>query len=407
MKMLDIYDVTYIDYFEKDGIMRYTNTGVVESKKFFPIYGKNIFKPLSRSKPLTTPLFAYSEVFWSYFIKKYFVESAPRYYLAKCSNIENELPKYYSIGTLVEKVTSEKQKLVNLLDYFKEHPDPSVSIDGYTNYCNEIYDYTKILQAKIFQDREDLRHQLEVQILLSIMKRDENFHYENISFIVEDGDIISLCPPLDSEFSLPFLFPDNTMDRMGRIIAHKSSLDVPLGVYIDKDDEIEQKLTICLKTNLNNLIEIVKKDVDVVISFKEKLKDCIEEIENTDILFVNHDFVGSLSSDYWRIGWARYKDNDEAKARELEQSISLHPFDAVKFNHMLRFDCLEGMKELLFNLEIILLLYHNGSDLTFPTIKDVVDLKGLQINVSDLQYLPIDYKINTIFSDKIKEKVHE
>lgn len=40
--------------------------GVIKGEKHFPVFEERIiFKPLTKSKPLSTPLFACAEVFWS------------------------------------------------------------------------------------------------------------------------------------------------------------------------------------------------------------------------------------------------------------------------------------------------------------------------------------------------------
>ena len=102
--------------------------GNVKSTKYFPVFLINgeeyIFKPLSKTKPLTTPLFAYSEVFWSYVINKYFDSNTPVYRLAYCDGIGNIQPKYYNKGVLVKSVLKENQKLINLLEYSFIIPSP-------------------------------------------------------------------------------------------------------------------------------------------------------------------------------------------------------------------------------------------------------------------------------------------
>ena len=47
---------------------------MVSGEKHFPVFeGGMVFKPLTKSKPLSTPLFAYAEVFWSWVIDAYFI----------------------------------------------------------------------------------------------------------------------------------------------------------------------------------------------------------------------------------------------------------------------------------------------------------------------------------------------
>ena len=120
----------------------------VKSRKVFQVYEKDgqkmIFKPLSKSKPLTTPFFAYSEVFWSYIIHTYFDSSAPRYYLATDQKVLLDDSSWYFCGVLVESLTPRDEKLINLFDYQMDYPDKQLGVTDYINYCMEQYDYTKI-----------------------------------------------------------------------------------------------------------------------------------------------------------------------------------------------------------------------------------------------------------------------
>lgn len=409
MNKLDIYTVYYMDYNDKDGVMKYEATGSVKSEKYFPVYVDYIFKPLSRTKPLTTPLFAYSEVFWSYFIQKYFEENAPRYYLAECSNIDKYIPKYYPIGTLVKKVTNRKQKLVNLLEYFNLHQEEGVDIGGYVNFCEKLYDYTEILDAPIFKKRVDLRHKLENQILLSILKEDENFHYENVSFIEEDGNIIDLCPTLDSEFSSFFLYPEKTEMRDFRKLVLRESLDIPFALPEDKEEKTKKLLRIQLMTSLINIIAILIKDPEVVISFSKKIDDLIGEIEAIDEVYTNYDFFKFLNSDSWKIGAARFKNNNENGAILLEKSILGLKLDSAAFNERLKTDLLDSFKNLKFNLEVLITLYHNnclvpGSSLIkYLTVKQALEIKGICISEDEYKNLTVDDKLKLINS-KEKQK---
>lgn len=113
-KIIDLSECKMVD------VLEYENKSNLKSIKRFPIYlvdGKRmIFKPLSKTKPLTTPFFAFSEVYWSYIFNKYFDSNTPRYFLAT-SNIALE-DKYYSKGVIVEPIISKNENLVNLYDFF-------------------------------------------------------------------------------------------------------------------------------------------------------------------------------------------------------------------------------------------------------------------------------------------------
>ena len=80
--MEELFKVIDLSDKEKIGVMVAEAHSKVKSTKEFPLYmidgKKMIYKPLSKTKPLTTPFFAYSEVYWSYIINKYFDDKAPR-----------------------------------------------------------------------------------------------------------------------------------------------------------------------------------------------------------------------------------------------------------------------------------------------------------------------------------------
>lgn len=402
MKILDIYEVKQTDYHKKDALMEYQSSGVVESKKLFPVYGNQILKPLSKTKPLTTPLFAYSEVFWSYYIQKYFEDNAPRYFLAKCNGLDEEIKKNYQIGTLVFKVTKEDEKLVNLLEYFIEHPDNNVNINNYINYCEKIYDYSDILKADIFQKRSDLRHSLENQILLSILKRDQNFHYENVSFIVKNQEIISLCPTLDSEFSLMFLYPEKRKINNVLNVCFERSLNIPFHKGISEIIADEWKLS--YKISLDNILAIVKQDPDIISEFLKKLDLFIEDIQETDILFYNDNFFESLNSDAWKIGHARYKNQNEEKVKELEKSLIYQSLDEETFNMNLKNDCLNSAKNLKFVLQVLLTL-HEYDALDEVTIENYLRVIDKEMTREEFYTLSIDEKLNLKKKVKIKNLI--
>ena len=61
-------------YVARTGNLKAEAVGVVKGEKHFPVFeGAVVFKPLTKSKPLSTPLFAYAEVFWSWVIGAYFM----------------------------------------------------------------------------------------------------------------------------------------------------------------------------------------------------------------------------------------------------------------------------------------------------------------------------------------------
>ena len=88
------WDPQIYNYAERTGNLKAEAVGVVSGEKHFPVFeGRMVFKPLTKSKPFSTPLFACAEVFWSWVIDTYFVP-APLYQLAFCRGYEAECEKY-------------------------------------------------------------------------------------------------------------------------------------------------------------------------------------------------------------------------------------------------------------------------------------------------------------------------
>ena len=92
------YKVRHYRYKDRIGNLKAEAVGVVSGEKHFPIFpGNMIFKPLTKSKPFSTPLYAYAEVFWSTVINKYFMP-APQYELATCEGYEEVNEKLEAEG---------------------------------------------------------------------------------------------------------------------------------------------------------------------------------------------------------------------------------------------------------------------------------------------------------------------
>lgn len=87
MKQKPSYLPKKYKYSARSGNLKAEAVGVVKGEKHFPVFeGDVVFKPLTKSKPLSTPLFAYAEVFWSWVIDAYFMP-APQYRLAFCEGV--------------------------------------------------------------------------------------------------------------------------------------------------------------------------------------------------------------------------------------------------------------------------------------------------------------------------------
>lgn len=324
------FNAKHYKYKERTGNLKAEAVGVVKGEKHFPIFEENqIFKPLTKSKPFSTPLFAYAEVFWSSLINEYFMP-APQYQLAFCDGYEAENEKYYDYGTVVPMIYGEGEQLVNLLEFFRKHPDEKVEIDHYVNYCQMFYDYTIIFESSYFKTHQELAGQLAMQVLVSILKGDQNYHYENVAFLCKDsGEIIKLAPMIDHEFSTYFMFPDRMADHIHCFEELQRSIE---GKKVHPDEygylknETERKLmeksAVCL---YENLIYIKTHYPNVVQIFLEGLTKLDKELREKPELFYlekNPEYPDEANSYGFYIGKVRYKDKDEEKAKEYEQKYA-------------------------------------------------------------------------------------
>lgn len=313
-------------YVARTGNLKAEAVGVVKGEKHFPVFeGAVVFKPLTKSKPLSTPLFAYAEVFWSWVIGAYFMP-APQYQLAFCEGYEAEVEKYYDYGTVSPMIYNKGEHLLNLLEFFRKYPDPKVHIDDYVNYCQMFYDYTEILESDYFQTHPELAEELVMQILISILKGDQNYHYENIAFVCgEDDKILRLAPMIDHEFSTYFMFPDSMprqmywFEQLARSIQGEK---VQPGEFDYLTNETERHLMEKSATCLHkNLVYIREHYPEVCRIFLEKLSSLEKDLKEKKERFELEKAPGypdTANSDAYLIGKARYKDHDEEKARAYE-----------------------------------------------------------------------------------------
>ena len=299
---------------------------MVKGEKHFPIFdGNMIFKPLTKSKPFSTPLFAYAEVFWSWVINMYF-QPAPQYRLAFCEGYEAETEKYYDYGTVVPMTYGAGEHLVNLLEFSRKYPDKKVDIDQYVNYCQMFYDYTEILESNYFQEHRALAEELAMQILIAVLKGDQNYHYENVAFVCdESGEILRMAPMIDHEFSAYFMFPDSIsrhmywVDELTRSIEGRQVLPDEYAQFSNEEErKLMEKSATCLH---KNLIYIREHYPEVTGRFLDQL--CLLEtdlIEKKELFTIqkSSNYPDHANSDAWLAGKARYKDRDEDKAAFYE-----------------------------------------------------------------------------------------
>lgn len=184
------YIVRRLDYRNRIRNLDVQAQSNLKSNKFFPVFqidGKEkIFKPLSKTKPLTTPYFAYSEVICSTILHEFFDFNTPIYELAIIENIEDEFESKYHHGVLVDNIRHENEKLVNLYEYFRDNPENVFDIKDYINYALEFYNYTNLFETRFMKMYPNLAEKFAYQLLLSILKCDLNYHYENHLFKIKN-----------------------------------------------------------------------------------------------------------------------------------------------------------------------------------------------------------------------------
>lgn len=330
------FNVYSFDYNNRIRNLDIEAKGIVKSTKFFPVFNidnsEYIFKPLSKTKPFTTPLFGISEVFWSNIINKYFDSNTEIYKLGICNNIDN--PKYRKEGVFVKSLINNNQELINIYEYFNNNNDnnDNVNIKDYINYCGMFYDYTDIFKSNLFNNNE-LGEYLSLQVLLSILKADINYHYENV-LLIKENNKYKLASQIDHEFSLFFLYVDNNPMHLCNINSYYNILKL-------KENYIPYYLA-----NSHNIIKnidyICLNYKDVVIDFINKLDKFIIEFYNEEFIIPNSDYFYPFSSDDYKIGIERYKKNNEKEALKLEKNIIRKEIDLIEYSKLIKQEILNN-----------------------------------------------------------------
>lgn len=386
---MNIFKIQEFDYNKRKKNLKVEAVGKVSSTKFFPVFdveGKEkIFKPLSKTKPLLTPLFSYSEVYWSYLINKYIDKDTPVYSLAYCHNLNSDQPKYYEKGCIVDNVIKADEKSVNLLEFFRMFPDSSVDIDNYTNYCEMQYDYTPILMSDFFRKNESLSRKLAEQILCSILRRDDNYHYENVSLIFKDDTPIKIMPIIDLEFSQMFMYPDKTDIHQGKFSSYDEGMSPIFKYDINKsyDENLETFKSRIYEGSIYDTFDrsknyLIMKNIKTIVclypdlakNFITKLVFMKKEIKNLTIDF-NSEFLGEFSSDDWEPTRMLFKEgkteNDEsyllAKQRAESNKISLNK---ETYNDQLKKEVIWSIDKLIYMLNFFININENQ----YPDIKN-------------------------------------
>ncbi len=158
------------------------------------------------------------------------------------------------------------------------------------------------------------------------MKGDQNYHYENVAFLCDrNGEIISLAPMIDHEFSAYFMFPDDVSRHVYWLMELSKSIrgwEVQAGEYDNFKNPEERKLmeksVTCIHKNLLYIKEHYPQVTAEFMNQAEKLKTALTESPKDFLMQGNPEYADCADSDSWLIGKARYKDKDEEKAKTYE-----------------------------------------------------------------------------------------
>ena len=98
-----------------------------QRRKTFPVFeDRMVFKPLTKSKPFSTPLFACAEVFWSWVIDTYFVP-APCISLPSAEDMRQNVRNIMITEPYRRWSTKKENIFWTLLEFFRTYPDEKSS----------------------------------------------------------------------------------------------------------------------------------------------------------------------------------------------------------------------------------------------------------------------------------------
>lgn len=340
------WNVYHFDYRDRIGNLTSEAQGVVKSKKYFPVFNvegkEKVLKPLSKTKPLTTPYFAYSEVFWSTILHDYFDIRTPIYHLAICANIEEEYPDKYHHGTLVDKLEKKNRKLINLYELCRKNPDTLPDISRYMNYCEVMYDYVEILSSDFFKQNRQLGQEVANQILCSMLRQDQNYHYENMLFYQGEQEL-EIAQMIDHEFSTMFMYLD--IPSKNKLIFNNAQISLN-GVPDALRRLLREEMVPLYEREKNNLEVIVSLYPEVASEFLERLKSFQNNFSSSDIRLEDNGYIVPFNSFNFQVGQARYKEKNEKRAKELSEKLLQHLVTPDMVEETIQKQVLENSKKL-------------------------------------------------------------
>lgn len=266
---------------------------------FIVNHQEQIFKPALLSKPFYTPLHNYAEVYWSHLNKKFFDPNTIEFTLAKVSGFSEKYAytnnKYDDYGVISPSYLNEDEETIRLDQILLENRlikcDTTKNISGVPAFFN----YDPLLNPKsdipLFTTK--IKRKLASQVLFKTLAIDVNASPRNFNLISNrTTNHLKFAPVIDNEFSLPFLFPDNIVERnsmhqLGNFVGRENQFNACNRLW-PKDAEMD--------IFTHNIQSIGKYYPEIAQDFLDRLNNMREYLDSSPILWQNHDFIGEVNS---------------------------------------------------------------------------------------------------------------
>lgn len=198
------------------------------------------------------------------------------------------------------------------------------------------------------KDNPELAKKLATQILLSILRLDQNYHYENVLFYEQGGKLIDVASPIDHEFSTMFLYPDDKQRNQRRLKIAIRLIKItpyhPEDIFRPLKYEAFGKLA-------KNIDKIVEQYPETATEFLEKLKVFISDLKKEPITLENHGYLVPFNSNNFQIGQALYKQNDSATAKRIQENLAQYNPSIEQISQTVYYETLLSSKALEKKLE--------------------------------------------------------
>jgi len=186
------------------------------------------------------------------------------------------------------------------------------------------------MKSEVFIQRKDLSRRLGEMVLISMLTRNINFHYENVSFICENNKIIDLAPPIDHEFSTLSIMPDFRDANIAKQAAYDQIM-----TELSPEDKLlslkafskEPLATITNNYNFsrnayNNVSAIIKEQPEVAEEFINKLSKMRQYFIEQDIVFQDLNYIDEFNGKLdWMLHYYQKPDHYNPAIVEVYQHL--------------------------------------------------------------------------------------